>query len=286
MLSKGSEFGHKPDNLFDPAADQIRRMYSDGLLTKGWSYHAETLRGPKQNTLVYDHPPKNNLALYGVTKEDGSQISEYNQLEDIAGKLDIDVVPLIYRGFVDPTTILEMLNGWLNQTSYLGGVKIEGVVLKNYAETIFIGGMVFMVQAKYVREDFKEQNDKNWKAMKTAPVLAIGESLRTQARWNKAYQHARENGVDVETVQAIGPLMKLLNVDIIEEDKEMIKDFLFEAYKKEIQRIATRGLPEYHKARMVKPDLTIEEFDRIRSEGFIVGINDNQNKTQEDAQAA
>lgn len=222
--------------------------------TPGWTYHGETLANPRHNTLAYDRTPKNHIALYGVTKEDGQQITsrcddtDFSSLKGVAHELDVDVVPELFYGVVDPNDIQERLQDWLNQFSYLGKEYIEGVVIKNYAKEQFVGGLLLpLMQAKFVSERFKERHKVAWPTNNKSPLISIGEIVRTEARWKKAIQKLEENGTREGTPRDIGGLMKILMTDLEEEDKEELKEKLWTAFNKDIKRSATRNFPEAYK---------------------------------------
>jgi 3-oxoacyl-[acyl-carrier-protein] synthase III len=46
--------------------------------------------------------------------------------------------------------------------------------------------------------------------------------------------------------------MKRVNIDIEEEEKENIKDFLWKEFGREVLKHATRGLPEFYKEYLAK----------------------------------
>ena len=249
MLSKGSTI-HLGDNnkLFHPAAEHIHKIYSEGRLENGWSYHGETLASPRHNTLNYGRVPLNHIALYGITRPDGSQVSDHEQLRVIAYLLSLDVVPSLFEGSVDPDDIQERLQDWLNSLSYLGNEHIEGFVIKNYAKEQFIGGQLLpLMQAKFVSERFKERHKVAWPTNNKSPLVAIGEMVRTQARWEKAIQKLKDAGEWEQHPRDIGKALKHLHMDIEEEDKEVLKDKLWNAFSKDLKRSATRGFPEAYK---------------------------------------
>jgi hypothetical protein len=259
MLSKGSTI-HLGDNnkLFHPAAEHIHKLYADGLLSEGASYHGETLASPRHNTLSYERVPKNHIALYGAIGPDGTQYC-HNQLVALARCLDIDVVPSFYEGIVDPTDIQERIEDWLNTHSYLGKEHIEGFVIKNYAKEQFIGGQLLpLMQAKFVSERFKERHKVAWPTNNKSPLVAIGDIIRTQARWEKAIQKLRDSGQMEQHPRDIGGLLKLLHSDIEEEDKEHIKEQLWKAFSKDIKRAAVRGFPEAYKYYLATGNLKLD----------------------------
>lgn len=261
ILSKGSVVHLGDSNgLFAPAAAHIEKLHQAGKLKEGWTYHGETLAKPRHNTLAYDNIPKNHIALYGVSREDGSQITTNNStspghegLQVIADNLEIDVVPEFYRGTVTPESAMSKINEWLEQESYLGGQKIEGVVIKNYTKQQWLGGQLLpLMQAKFVSEAFKEKHKVSWPQNNKSPLFVIGETVRTEARWLKAVQHKREDGTLEGTPRDIGDLLKRLHEDLEGEDKEWIKEKLWKEFSKDIKRAAVRGFPEWYKEYLVK----------------------------------
>ena len=264
FLTKGSSTHLGDGNkLFHPAVEYIHTV--EDRLVPGWTYHAENFCGPRQNTLVYDHPPKNFLALYGVSKPDGTQITDYDELHAIADSIGIDVVPELFSGVVDPDQIQEMLEGWLDSISYLGKEHIEGIVIKNYAHEQFVGGQLLpLTQAKFVSEKFKEKHSKSWPTNNKSPLVLIGNIVRTEARWKKAIQRLQENNEWEQHPRDIGKLLKILHTDMEEEDIEDIKDRLWKAFSKDIKRSATRGFPEAYKWFLatgeLKMDVTGDDF--------------------------
>lgn len=248
MLSKGSTV-HLGDNnkLFHPAAEHVHKMYSEGRLVEGWSYHGETLHSRTHNTLTYERIPRNNIALYGIIKADGTHVSKHAELKLEADAIDVDVVALIYEGEVENWSE-DLLNTWLKRTSALGAEQIEGFVIKNYAREIFVGGQLFgLTQAKFVSEAFKERHSTAWPTNNKSPLVKIGEMVRTEARWQKAIQKLRDSGEQEQHPRDIGKLLRILHTDIEEEDKEVIKEKLWNEFSKDIKRAAVRGFPEAYK---------------------------------------
>lgn len=248
MLSKGSTV-HLGDNnkLFHPAAEHVHKLYSEGSLVPGWSYHGETLHSRTHNTLSYDRVPTNNIALYGVLDEKGKHISEWWALKQIADAIKVDTVALIYEGevtdFSDKT-----LESWLKRTSFLGAEQIEGFVIKNFGREIFVGRQLLgLTQAKFVSEAFKERHSTAWPTNNKSPLVKIGEMVRTEARWQKAIQKLRDAGECEQHPRDIGKLLKHLHLDLEEEDKEVLKEKLWQEFSKDIKRAATRGFPETYK---------------------------------------
>jgi tRNA-dihydrouridine synthase len=215
-------------------------------------FYCEYLKKPKHNTLKYNKTPKNNLVLFGVCDTTDKFISEHDKLKEYAELLDIDLIPLIYKGKIKK---IEKVKKMLEKESYLGGCKIEGVVVKNYNKQFLLGGQPMPLMAgKYVSEEFKETHRSRWgKEEKTKSRLDVfAESFRTEARWNKAIQHLQENGELENSPKDIGKLLKEIKFDIENEEGEDIKDWLYNEFKSIILKKATTGFPEYYKNELLK----------------------------------
>ena len=83
-------------------------------------------------------------------------------------------------------------------------------------------------------------------------VAIFIESFRTEARWQKAVQHLREKEELENQPRDIGKLMKEINLDIIEEESENIKEQLYKLYIKDITRKATAGFAEWYKKQLLE----------------------------------
>jgi hypothetical protein len=75
----------------------------------------------------------------------------------------------------------------------------------------------------------------------------IATAFCTEARWEKAVQHLRDDGALTDSPKDIGALLKALNHDIDVECKDEIKDALWQMFRKDILRVASRGFPEWYK---------------------------------------
>jgi hypothetical protein len=147
----------------------------------------------------------------------------------------------------------------LENESFLGGVKIEGVVAKNYTQ-FGRDGKVSM--AKYVSEAFKEVHNKEWKLANPGQkdvVEGLIAGLRTEARWQKAVQHLAESGDLTHTPKDIGALMKEVKDDIIAEEVERIKGILWKHFSGKILRGASAGLAEWYKEELLKKQFEGED---------------------------
>ena len=234
-----------PDKMFQAGIEYVQSI--EALLPEDIMFYGEYLRKPKHNCLCYDNFPKNHVALFGVRLKDGSFISDHDTLTKYASDLGVDVVPLIFKGKINNA---EEVKALLKTKSYLGGVDVEGVVIKNYEQDLVVGGHITPIMCgKYVSEAFKEVHQRDWKKDNTGKgkFETFKETFKSKARWLKAIQYLRDNGELTESPRDIGKLMKQVNIDITAEEKENIKDFLWKEFGKDVLKTAVRGLPEFYK---------------------------------------
>jgi len=235
-----------PEKMFTRAVATVREL--ENRLHPGWIYRCEYLEKPKHNTLAYDRTPKHNIIGFDIVVGEEIYLTPEEKREEFE-LIGLECVPLLFSGMVSS---LDMFNGFLDKTSILGGTKIEGVVVKNYAlftieKKVAIG--------KYVSEAFKEIHGSEWrKNNPTGKDIAqeLIERYRTPARWQKSVQHLRENGTLDGSPRDIGPLMKEVGQDVLRECEDEIKDYLFDHYWKQIQRGITAGLPEWWKQELAQ----------------------------------
>jgi len=246
VRSKGKVMvAEAPDKMFSFCVSYVMGLD----LPEGVIFYGEYLSKPRHNTLCYDRIPKNYIALFGVCDRNQVFSSDYGTLSGWAEKLNIDVVPLLYRGKVNSQEELFKL---LDTMSFLGGTKIEGVVVKRY-EPIMIGSQVIPIMAgKFVSESFKEKHTGTWAKEHTSKGKweVFKEQHRTEARWVKAVQHLTEEGAINGSPKDIGALIKEIGRDITEEEKENIKDFLWDEFSPELLRMAISGFPEWYKKKL------------------------------------
>lgn len=245
MRSKNQPLYLGGDNgMFNLAVANIYRQAQTGLFSDGYVYRGEFFSKPKHNTLAYDRVPLNNIMIYDVEKGPGSaEFMRWNERQYECARIGFEPVPTFYEGQCN----LDIARGCLEKDSVLGGVKIEGVVVKNY--NIFTEDKK-VAKAKFVSAEFQEKHQKEWK--KTNPgrgdvIEEIIESLRTEARWRKSVQHLRDDGKLEGSPRDIGNLIKETQADILKEEEDAIKNALFVHFKGQILRGAIRGLPEAYK---------------------------------------
>lgn len=244
-----------PEKMFNKAVETVKSIQH--LLTPGWTYRAEYLAKPKHNTLAYDRAPKGFLAIFDINPGEEDYLTHEAKAAE-AERLGLDVVPLIYSGRI---ATVDQFRSMLDRVSFLGGQKVEGVVVKNYKR---FGPDKKVLMGKFVSEAFKEAHSGEWKAAnptKTDVVERLISGLATQARWMKAVQHLRERGELTDSPKDIGPLLKEIGTDVHAECADEIKEALFKWAWPQIQRGVIRGLPEWYKNELLKRQFENEITD-------------------------
>ena len=164
-----------------------------------------------------------------------------------AKRLGLEVVPIFFHGRFKS---MDELRSLLNTDSFLGGSKVEGVVVKRYGY-FTVDGKTAM--GKYVSEVFKEKHIKEWKKGTTKDVVQnLILELKSEARWQKSVQHLKESGQLEGSLRDIGPLIRAVPEDILQEEKYYIMDQLFNHFWPQIRRAITSGVPEWYKEELAK----------------------------------
>lgn len=258
VRSKGKEQDlDNPDMMFIKAVEYVKSI--EDRIPNGFTFYGEYLQKPKHNTLAYDRVPRNQIALFGVYNSTTREHFGMDVIQEWANNLELDTVPLLYKGTCSPEFVLGLVK---ERVSYLGGQKIEGVVVKAYKDWMYLGDIPQSVMSgKYVTEEFKEVHVKNWKKENTGKgklEVAISQ-YKSQARWNKAVQHLRDEGVLEGSPRDIGGLIKEVRNDIILEEKEHIKDQLWEIFQNDFLGESTNGLPQWYKESLVRGEINETE---------------------------
>lgn len=233
----------EPDGMFKRGVDTAKELESG--LTSGWTYRGEYLNTPKHNTLAYGRVPNHNFILFDVETAP-SHFLDRAEKEAEARRLGLEVVPCYYQG-PGADIGLEKFKSFLENESILGGQKVEGVVLKNYAKFTLDGKLAC---AKIVSEAFKEIHGVEWKKNnpnKADVVEMLIAKYGTEPRRRKAVQRLREAGKLTETPKDIGLLLKSVSEDVLEECKDAIQEELFEHFWKDIARGINRDIPLWYK---------------------------------------
>ena len=246
--SRGAQiyFGGPPDD-FKPIITIIQEL--EARLTPNWIYRGEYLRKPKHNTLHYSRIPNQHVMIFDINTGMETFMTPAGKQSE-AVRLGFETVPVLFEGI--PT--LDLMKELLTTESVLGGVKIEGVVIKPKNYDLFgRDGKVMM--GKYVSEQFKETHRAEWdkgKARKGPILDSIINALRTEARWQKAVQHLREAGTITDSPKDIGALIVEIKADILKEEEEWIKERLFKEFIPDVLRGVIRGAPEWYKSKLLE----------------------------------
>ena len=241
-----------PDKMFTTPIKYIQSIKDKimGMVyenAKEIYFYCEFLGKPKHNVLAYDHYPNHHLVLFDAMA-DGKWMPREDLME-ASRLLEIDVIPELYRGQAD----VEKIKSLLTLESYLGKETLEGVVIKNYGQHIELGGHIYPLFTKYVREAFKERHSLEWKTKK--PKGALEEFIngfRSEARWQKAVIHAKELGKLENSPRDIGMLMKMVQQDVEEEEAENIKEYAIKYILPEAVRHSTGGLAPWYKDKLLE----------------------------------
>jgi hypothetical protein len=238
--SKGKVlFPEAPEKMFAAAVATAASL----PLQNGFIYRCEYLQKPKHNTLAYSRIPAQHVIVFDVCTGPETYLTPAEKAAECA-RLGLECVPLLFEGRVNG---IESLSALIDRESVLGGVKMEGAVIKNYS--LFTPDKKIAI-AKWVSQEFREKHVGEWKASNpTASDVAqlLIAELKTEARWNKAIQHLRDEGVLVGEPKDIGPLMRELNRDATAEEQDYIKQRLFTHFWPQIKRGVTAGFPEFYK---------------------------------------
>ena len=237
-----------PDALFRPAIETAFKLFEEGLLREGYVYRGEAVCKPRHNTISYARVPDGGFILFDIERGEQDFLSYVDKLNE-ARRLGLECVPLLAQGKVPVDT----LKALLETESCLGGSKIEGVVIKPLHRDLF-GADKKLVIAKLVREDFKEENSKNWKRTDKKSILdSIIDTYRNENRWRKVIQHMRDDGKLEGSPRDIGKLLIEIQADIKKECEEEIKELLFKVlWREAISRGVVRGFPEFYKGYLLE----------------------------------
>jgi hypothetical protein len=172
----------------------------------------------------------------------------HDELRSWAYELGMEVVPLLFQGTLDN---LQAVVDMLDRESFLGGAKIEGVVIKDYTRPMEFSGMIYpLTVLKFVSEQFKEKHAANpdWKKPSDGlEAIFLQYKEGNEARWRKAIQRRKEAGLYEGQPKDIGPIMKDIWEDLCAEEKENLKEELFGIFKKRFAYAGQAGFPEWFK---------------------------------------
>lgn len=236
-------------NAMFTAAVETAKELKD-VLTPNYVYRGEYLRQPKHNCLKYGRIPHKHIVIWDIEKGNGTKdFMDWSEKAKECRRIGLEVTPLLAKDVVIESP--DQFKEYLDKLSFLGDVFIEGVVVKRY-DLFHKDGHI--KGCKYVSERFKEKHEKDWKKQNPSQsdlATQLVETYRTEARWQKAYQHLLEAGQITHSPKDIGLLMKELHVDFDSECKEEIMEFLWKHYRPKIVRSLGRGLPDWYKSKLL-----------------------------------
>lgn len=235
-----------PEKMFAEGVNTVRELASN--LHDGWTYRGEYLQGRGHNHLTYDRIPDKHISLFDINPVHGQWMSRAER-EAEAARIGLECVPLLFEGRLEHIGQFDEL---VKRSSYLGGPQIEGVVIKNYHR---FGRDSHPLFGKFVREDFKEAQNADWKTKHQSMSDIrdeLGRKFQMTARWQKAVQRMREDGTYTGTPQDIGSLIKIVQQDLHDEARDQVSKALMDWAWPHISRVSIRGLPEWFKGRLVE----------------------------------
>ena len=252
--SKGAELNIvAPDSMFKQGVEFVQSIQEQ--LTVGYTYRAEYLMKPKHNALAYDRVPTHHIIVFDINPSHESYLPYDDKVRECA-RLGLEVVPQMFYGMIAD---MQQFRGYLETISCLGGQKVEGVVIKNYAR---FGLDKKVLLGKFVSESYKEVHAREWKAANPTQgdiLERLIRSLKTDARWHKAVQHLRERGDIEDSPRDIGKLMKEVPIDVAKEEMEFMKDKLFDWAWPHVKRGVIGGLPEWYKEQLLAKQFEVKQ---------------------------
>lgn len=231
--------------LFTEAIKYVRELFDAGKLHEGWTYRGEVLSKPCHNKLAYERVPKHNIIGYDVAIG-CEQYLEYTDVVAAFNRLDLEIVPYYFYGVV---TNPETIKTYLDRRPILGGKIIEGMVIKAHGH---YGEDKHTLMAKLVNPEYREINDtgENQKGKDFQQELV--DTYRTEARWDKAILHLKEQGLIKGEAQDIGPLIGEISRDLKSEAEDEIKAKLWKRFWPQVSRGCTGGFAEYYKRKLME----------------------------------
>ena len=262
--SKGAEIHPEaPPKLFEKGVEAVKAIRHK--LSPGKIYRGEYLEKPKHNNLAYGRVPKGHIILFDIEDQEMDQrFAVPPTLVAEAERLDMEATPMIYFGLGAPLSFAR-LEEWMALESCLGGQKIEGVVIKAYGR---FGKDGKTLMGKHVSEAYKETHKSGWKVANPSKgdvIAALIGAYRTDARWEKAVQHLRDDGKLDNSPKDIGPLLGELAQDIHAECGEEIRERLYKWAMKGIMRGVQAGFAEWYKNRLAR-----SQFEAASSEATVL----------------
>jgi hypothetical protein len=240
---------HEPDAMFQPAwlyVSSILERLPDNVM-----FYAEFLGRVRQNKLVYERTPKNGLMLFDAYLFAENRWADLEELGGFSYELDIDPPWVLYEGdgkAFDKAAADKLLG----LTSFLGKTVIEGIVIKNYGQP---GGDRYhhgpsFACGKFVQPKLAEKKPASRPAKDDDILSQVVARFKTEARWEKAVQHLKEDGRLDGSMRDVKALLDEVEQDLVDEELVAIEDMLWSHFCHAIHKGIRDGLPEWYKKRL------------------------------------
>ncbi len=241
------------EGSFKKIVDHIEDVFKNLKWDKTTYLWGEYLGGVKQNSLVYERVPKNNLMIFdGFREKDGW--FNHEMKEEVAKQLDVECVAQIWDGDGKDFTS-KTIDQILKKYSALGPVIPEGIVVKNYGKYFDAGKYSWMegwwMVGKFVRKEFQELNKASHLGDRDK-LANIKATYNNEARWNKAVQKLKDEGKLEHNMRDMAFLIREVMTDVTDECSQDIKDRLFKIYGRDIVKSSTRGLAEFYNKKLLE----------------------------------
>lgn len=232
--SKGIAIDPEAPGMFAAAVQTARAV--EHLIGEGPIYRCEFLAKNRHNVLTYNRTPDRNLVLWDV--ELNNRLLPCEQREVEAARLGLSPVPVFFHGYSDARAVA----GFLDRESFLGGVRVEGIVIKR-------DRMV----AKLVSSEFREMHTGKPAKPRTEGEdfrIWLADSVCNENRYAKVRQHLLERGELKGDNTDIGKLLKELHLDIEAECRDVLAEKLLEWAMPTVKKRASAGMAPWYQNRL------------------------------------
>ena len=234
-----------PPNLFAPTIAHLLTVTHK--MEEGYLYYGEAMKGPKHNILAYANEPLGNLVLWDVFAPDGHQV-EPMQLEKTAVALGVDAAPHLASLGAGEGLPREFLDDLLDTDSFLGGQKLEGIVVKAWDVRDEEGKPL---NCKFVSSRFKEVANHKKGTPKMGALWHIESMFITPQRLDKALQHLREDGKLTDSFEDIRGIVQEFQRDLMQECEEAMKEEAWKHLRKDVLKKAGGYAATSYKSRLL-----------------------------------
>jgi len=245
------------DSMFNAGVESANHIFAEYKPDVKTTVFCEFLSKPKQNTIAYARIPLHNLMVFDVKRD--TRYLDRPQKELFCKQHGLEIVPMLWEGdgseiSKDGKIIDSFKDELLKRQSILGHQKgfdrIEGFVIKNYNKFYDVNRYPHYEGhwkcVKIVNDSFKEKNHEE-NPNKANKFQELKDNYRTEARMLKAIQHLKEQGLLTGQLSDLKLLIPEVKRDIIEEEKEGIKDALWKMFGDEIIGYASKEMVTVYK---------------------------------------